>query len=262
MPDDRKHADPGGAAELVFGTHAVRHALESSPADVLELRVARGRERAAPVRRLVDTANARGVKVVSVDRDQLDRETGYAKHQGIAAVRRRTEGPVTDLETLLGKVGGTQALILVLDGVQDPHNLGACVRTADAAGADAVVIPRDRAAPLNATARKVASGAAEHIPIVRVTNLARALRQMQEAGIWIVGTAADAEETLYEVDLTGPAALVLGGEGAGLRQNVRNQCDRLVRLPMRGAVESLNVSVAAAITLYEALRQRTRGSES
>jgi 23S rRNA (guanosine2251-2'-O)-methyltransferase len=157
---------------------------------------------------------------------------------------------------MLMDVRETLPLFLVLDGVQDPHNLGACLRTADAAGVRAVIMPKARTAPLSATVSKVASGAAEHIPVIQVTNLARTLRQMQEAGIWIIGTADDAGCSLYGADFKRAVALVMGGEGAGLRENTRQHCDLLVRIPMAGSVESLNVSVAAGICLFEAVRQR------
>jgi 23S rRNA (guanosine2251-2'-O)-methyltransferase len=152
-------------------------------------------------------------------------------------------------------------LLLVLDGVQDPHNLGACLRVADATGVNAVIIPRDRSAPLSAVARRAASGAAETVPIFQVTNLARSLDAIKQAGVWLYGTAEDAPQELYAEDLSGPMALVLGGEGEGLRRLTREGCDRLVRIPMAGKIESLNVSVAAGVVLYEALRQRrSRGS--
>jgi 23S rRNA (guanosine2251-2'-O)-methyltransferase len=151
---------------------------------------------------------------------------------------------------------GGKALFLVLDGVQDPHNLGACLRTADAVGVRAVILPKDRAVGLNETVRKVACGAAENTPVIHVTNLSRALREMQDAGIWVIGTVDEAENTIYEEDLTSPIALVMGSEGQGLRQNTRKHCDKLVNIPMAGVVESLNVSVAAGVCLYEARRQR------
>jgi 23S rRNA (guanosine2251-2'-O)-methyltransferase len=250
------------AVELVFGLHAVRHALDQSPASALEILVQQGRQQAAPVRRILESTAAAAVPVRIVSRQQLDSDSGYGRHQGLALLRRQQERPAADLESVLARSRSGSGLFLVLDGVQDPHNLGACVRTADAAAADAVVIPKDRAAPMTAAARKAASGGAEHTPVIPVTNLARALARMKEAGIWIVGTAAEAETSLYELDLRVPIALVLGGEGGGLRPLVRKHCDFLGRLPMRGAVESLNVSVAAGVCLYEALRQRGHGAAS
>ena len=161
-----------------------------------------------------------------------------------------------DLASVLEIDDGTKALFLVLDGIQDPHNLGACLRTADAVGVRAVILPKDRAVGLNETVRKVACGAAENTPVIHVTNLSRSLREMQDAGVWIIGTADEAENTIYEEDLTLPIALVMGSEGQGLRQNTRKHCDKLVNIPMAGVVESLNVSVAAGVCLYEAQRQR------
>ena len=188
--------------------------------------------------------------------DALDAATGGAAHQGVLAEVRPSapldENSLLDLLTSLP----VPALVLVLDGVTDPHNLGACLRTADAAGATAVVAPRDRAAGLTPVVRKVAAGAAETVPFAQVTNLARSLRDMKEAGLWIAGTAEDGEKELFDADLTGPLALVMGSEGKGLRRLTRECCDFRLRLPMRGAVASLNVSVAAGVALYEAVRQR------
>lgn len=246
-------------AELIFGLHAVRHALDRAPETLLEIWIQEGRQDASRLRQLADLAKTRKLSVRLVDRNLLDRSTGHARHQGVAAPRRPGAERHADLESLLSRGGGPALLLLVLDGVQDPHNLGACVRSADAAGADAVVIPRDRAAPMTAVAHKVASGAAEHVPVITVTNLARELRRMKEAGVWITGLAGDADASLYDVDLRAPTALVVGGEEHGLRHNIREHCDHLVRLPMRGIVESLNVSVATGICLYEALRQRGLG---
>jgi len=186
----------------------------------------------------------------------LDQETGGAAHQGVVAEVRPSvaldENGLLDLLT----AAAPPALVLVLDGVSDPHNLGACLRTADAAGALAVVAPRDRAAGLTPVVRKVAAGAAETVPFAQVTNLARALRDLKDAGLWIVGTAADGEQDLFAADLRGPLAVVMGSEGRGLRRLTREGCDFCIRLPMQGAVQSLNVSVAAGIVLFEAGRQR------
>jgi 23S rRNA (guanosine2251-2'-O)-methyltransferase len=176
-------------------------------------------------------------------------------HQGVVA-RVDAVAQVTSLDELLEQLeaaGTTQPLLLVLDGVTDPHNLGACLRVADGAGAQAVIAPKDHAAGINA---KVASGAAETVPYFMVTNLARTLNELKERNIWCIGTSDDAEKTIYDVDLTGPVALILGAEGEGMRQLTRKTCDELVSIPMHGAVESLNVSVASGVCLYEALRQR------
>jgi 23S rRNA (guanosine2251-2'-O)-methyltransferase len=243
------------SGSLVYGLHAVRAVLERRPGDVLRLSVAAARDDAR-VRELRDFAAAHGVKAAAANPASLDAETGGAAHQGVVAEVRPSvpldENSLLDLLTRTGP----PALVLVLDGVSDPHNLGACLRTADAAGATAVVAPRDRAASLTPVVRKVAAGAAETVPFAQVTNLARALRDMKQAGLWIGGTAGDGEKSIYEADLSGPLALVMGSEGRGLRRLTRENCDFTLRLPMQGAVASLNVSVAAGIALYEALRQR------
>lgn len=259
MPETR---DMGGAAsregdaEIVYGLHAVRHALERGRARAGELWVQEDKLSATHLRGVLELAHTASVAVRPVARQQLDRETGYARHQGLALLRKASAERPMDLDDMLSRRTGAAPLLLVLDGVLDPRNLGACVRTADAAGVDGVIIPKDRAAPMTAAARKVASGAAESIAIISVTNLARALRSIKDAGIWVIGTAEDGDADLYDADLTLPTALVMGGEEKGLRQNIRAHCDRVVRLPMRGAVESLNVAVAAGICLFEAVRQR------
>jgi 23S rRNA (guanosine2251-2'-O)-methyltransferase len=250
------------SGSLVFGLHAVRAVLVRRPKDMLRLTIVAGRDDAR-VRELRRFAAAQGIAPVAASAEALDRETGGAAHQGVVA-EVRPSAPL-DENSLLDLLTGLAdpALVLVLDGVSDPHNLGACLRTADAAGATAVVAPRDRAAGLTPVVRKVAAGAAETVPFAQVTNLARALRDMKSAGIWIAGTAEDGERELFEADLTGPLALVMGSEGRGLRRLTRECCDFTLRLPMLGSVGSLNVSVAAGITLYEALRQRrTKLAES
>ena len=242
-------------SEIIFGLHAVRHALQQAPHSVLEMWVQDGRQSAKDIGEILKAAaGAASLQVVS--RQTLDRLTQYARHQGIAARVRSGRFSTQDLGTLLAKVTTKMPLYLVLDGIQDPHNLGACLRTADAAGVTAVIIPKDRAVGLTPTVAKVASGAMETVPVVQVTNLARALRQLKEAGVWVAGACGDAENSIYQTDLNRPLALVLGSEGQGLRPNTRTHCDMLVRIPMAGAVASLNVSVAAAICLYEAVRQR------
>jgi 23S rRNA (guanosine2251-2'-O)-methyltransferase len=243
------------SGSLVYGLHAVRAVLARRPADVLRLSIAALRDDGR-MRELRDLASARGVTIVAATPAALDAETGGAVHQGVVAEVRPSvpldENSLLDLLT----AQDSPVLVLVLDGVSDPHNLGACLRTADAAGATAVVAPRDRAASLTPVVRKVAAGAAETIPFAQVTNLARALRDMKQAGLWIAGTAEDGDKTVFEADLTGPLALVMGSEGRGLRRLTRENCDFTMRLPMQGSVASLNVSVAAGIALYEALRQR------
>ncbi len=240
---------------LVYGLHAVRAVLERRAGDVIRLSIAAARDDAR-VRELRELAAARGVKAAASSPAALDAETGGAAHQGVVAEVRPSapldENALLDLLTAQRR----PALVLVLDGVTDPHNLGACLRTADAAGATAVVAPRDRAASLTPVVRKVAAGAAETVPFAQVTNLARSLRDMKQAGLWIGGLAGDAGKTVFEADLTGPLALVMGSEGGGLRRLTRENCDFTLSLPMQGAVASLNVSVAAGIALYEALRQR------
>ena len=220
-----------------------------------------GRQSAKDMGALLELA-AGTVSLQVVQRKTLDRLTGHARHQGIAARMRRGKFSAQDLDSLLKTVTTELPLYLVLDGIQDPHNLGACLRTADGAGVRAVIIPRDRAVGMTATVAKVASGAAESITVVQVTNLARALRQLKDAGVWVVGASGDAEKSIYQTDLNRPLALVLGAEGKGLRENTRNHCDLLARIPMAGAVASLNVSVAAAVCLYEAVRQRRHVSRN
>lgn len=243
------------SGSIVYGLHAVRAVLNRRPQDVTRLSIAAARDDAR-VRELRELAASRGVKATGATAASLDQETGGAAHQGVVA-EVRPSAPL-DENTLLDLLTTTPgpALVLVLDGVSDPHNLGACLRTADAAGATAVVAPRDRAAGLTPVVRKVAAGAAETVPFAQVTNLARALRDMKEAGLWIAGTAGDGERELFQADLAGPLAIVMGSEGKGLRRLTRECCDFSLRLPMRGAVASLNVSVAAGIVLYEVLRQR------
>lgn len=240
--------------EVVYGLHAVCALLTRCPERVARVFLQQGRHdaRADEIERL---ARAAGRVVERMDAKQLRARLGEAVHQGIVA----EVAPLAawSEEQLLAAVTKTaDPLLLALDGVQDPHNLGACLRTADACGVLALIVPRDRAAPLNATARKVAAGAAETTPVATVTNLARTLGLLKGAGLWIVGADAGAPQPAHEIDLTGPRVLVMGAEGSGLRQLTRRHCDWLARLPSLGAVESLNVSVATGMLLYEALRQR------
>lgn len=239
----------------VYGLHAVQAVLRRRPQDVTRLTIAAARDDAR-VRELAALAASQGIAIEAAPMAELDRASAGAVHQGVVATVRPSV-PL-DENSLLDLLTGTEAppLVLVLDGVSDPHNLGACLRCADAAGATAVVAPRDRAATLTPAVRKVAAGAAETVPFAQVTNLARSLRDMKAGGLWIAGTAADAELELFAADLAGPLAIVMGSEGKGLRRLTRESCDFRVRLPMLGAVASLNVSVAAGIVLYEALRQR------
>ena len=241
------------ADSFIYGFHAVVSRMRQNPQGVVEIYL--HRERNDPrVRELLQLAETQGVRVIFAERHRLDGMAGHDKHQGVVAKieAARQYHDVFDVIEGLSE----PALLLVLDGVQDPHNLGACLRVADAMGAHAVVVPKDRAAGLNATVRKVACGAAETVPFVSVTNLARSLREIKEAGIWVVGAAGEAEGDLFSARLDGPLAWVLGAEGEGLRRLTRETCDLLVRIPMFGSVESLNVSVASGICLYETRRQR------
>jgi len=241
---------------VLFGFHAVTVRLKTAPESVIELHVDTAR-RDARMRSFVERAREAGVRLVDSDDARLSKLAGAPRHQGVVA-RVRPLAPRHSLDEVLEAVDGPP-LVLVLDGVTDPHNLGACLRVADGAGAHAVVAPKDHAVGINATVAKVASGAAETVPYLMVTNLARTLGELKERDLRVIGTSDDAERTLYDLDLAGPVALVLGAEGPGMRQLTRKTCDELVRIPMAGAVESLNVSVAAAVCLYEALRQRRRG---
>ncbi len=239
----------------VAGIHSVRAALKFGTEGVAELWLERTR-RDRRLSEVADLARQAGVKVRQVDRDELDGAAEGANHQGVLAwVRVPAARAEQDLTALLDRLQ-TPPFLLLLDEVQDPHNLGACLRTAEAAGVQAVIAPRDNAVGLTPVVCKVASGAAETLPYIQVTNLARVMDALKERGIWLIGTAGEAAEDLYGVDLRGPLGLVLGSEGSGLRRLTRERCDGLVRLPMLGQVESLNVSVAAGVCLYEALRQR------
>lgn len=248
---------PSMSNKILFGFHAVTVRLKSAPESVIEVHVDPAR-RDQRMRQLVERAKEAGRRVIEADDERLTRLCGNPRHQGVVA---RVE-PVRlghSLDDLLDAVeaeGRGPVLLLVLDGITDPHNLGACLRVADGAGAHAVIAPKDHAVGVNATVSKVASGAAETVPYFMVTNLARTLNELKERDIRIVGTSGEATASLYDTDLRGPVALVLGAEGSGMRALTARTCDALVRLPMAGAVESLNVSVASGICLYEAVRQR------
>jgi 23S rRNA (guanosine2251-2'-O)-methyltransferase len=247
-------AEPG---RLIYGFHAVLGRLRRDPEAVFELYVS-GLRHDARAREVLELAESLGVKMTRLDNERLGGMVGTRRHQGVIARVDARQRMIT-LDDVLESLPSFSepALLLVLDGVQDPHNLGACLRVADAAGAHAVIAPRDRAASLNATAIKVASGAADAVPYVTVTNLARALEQMKKAGIWIIGAAGEAEKSLFGIDQKGPVAWVLGAEGDGLRRLTRATCDELAHIPMQGSVESLNVSVASGICLFETFRQRS-----
>ncbi|AUX73892.1 23S rRNA (guanosine(2251)-2'-O)-methyltransferase RlmB [Erwinia pyrifoliae] len=242
-------------SEIVFGIHAVQALLDSDPQRFQEVFILKGREDRR-LQTLVKALEAQGIVIQVANKQMLDNTSEGAVHQGIIARvkpgRQYQEGDLPDLLASLDN-----PFLLILDGVTDPHNLGACMRSADAAGVHAIIVPKDRSAALNATAKKVASGAAEHIPLVRVTNLARTMRVLQEANVWIVGTAGEAEHTLYQSKMTGPMALVMGAEGEGMRRLTREHCDELISIPMAGSVSSLNVSVATGVCLFEAVRQRS-----
>ncbi len=241
--------------KVLYGFHAVGVRLKTAPTSVIEIYFEATR-RDARMRQFIERAKEANVRLIEADGLRLSKLCGNHGHQGVVA-RVEPLAQVTSLDDLLDSLPSEQPpLLLVLDGITDPHNLGACLRVADGAGAHAVIAPKDHAVGVNATVAKVASGAAETMPYFMVTNLARTLNELKERNIWVIGTSDDAPKTLYQVDLKAPTALVLGAEGAGMRQLTRKTCDELVSLPMRGAVESLNVSVASGVCLYEALRQR------
>ncbi|MEX3613439.1 MAG: 23S rRNA (guanosine(2251)-2'-O)-methyltransferase RlmB [Burkholderia gladioli] len=239
--------------KVLYGFQAVTARLRHDASTVAEVLYDQTRRD----RRMIDflaTAKEAGVRLIAADETRLWGLAHTERHQGVVA---RVEDLLLaqNLAELLDGIQGP-ALLLVLDGVTDPHNLGACLRVADAAGAHAIIAPRDRAVGLNATAAKVASGAADTVPYITVTNLARALRELKDAGVWVIGTADDAGASLYETKLDGPVALVMGAEGEGMRRLTRDTCDDVMNIPMAGSVESLNVSVASGVCLYEAVRQR------
>ncbi|CAI8233482.1 MAG: 23S rRNA (guanosine-2'-O-)-methyltransferase RlmB [Marinobacterium sp. xm-d-530] len=241
--------------DQVFGIHAVTTLLNRDPERVKRLFIVQGRVD-PKVEKILALAGQAGIHVETISKHRLE-ERVDGVHQGVMAEAKPL--PILgdkELFKLMDEVEHSP-LLLVLDGVTDPHNLGACLRTADAAGVAAVIAPRDKSAPLNATAIKVACGAADAVPYFQVTNLSRTLNQLQERGVWVVGTAGEAEGSIYQTDLTGPLALVMGAEGKGMRRLTREQCDLLIKIPMAGEVSSLNVSVATGVTLFEIVRQRS-----
>jgi 23S rRNA (guanosine2251-2'-O)-methyltransferase len=243
-------------ANLIAGLHSVRIALRHGAGSVQEVWV-ESRRQDQRIQELIELARQQGIKLRQVAREELDRMVPGSKHQGAVA---RTLAPAARDEAFLKaqlQEPEKPPFLLILDGVQDPHNLGACLRSADAAGVQAVIAPKDRSTGLTAAACKVASGAADTVPFIQVTNLARTLRWLKEQGIWLVGTAGEAGMSLYDADLKGPLAIVMGGEGKGMRRLTREACDLLVNLPMAGSIESLNVSVAAGVAMFEAVRQRS-----
>ncbi|KPQ28258.1 MAG: 23S rRNA (guanosine2251-2'-O)-methyltransferase [Marinobacter excellens HL-55] len=240
--------------EYVFGWHAVDAVLKREPERLQQVWIQTGRQDKR-VKSVTDALDGLGVHWKVVHRRELDERVGGV-HQGVvAAVSESREWTEADLMTQLA-ASDKPPFLLVLDGVTDPHNLGACMRTADAVGVQAVIVPKDKSASLTPVARKVACGAAETVPFVRVTNLARFLRELKDQGVWLIGTAGESDATLYQADFKGPVALVMGAEGKGMRRLTREHCDQLINIPMLGHVDSLNVSVATGVCLYEALRQR------
>ncbi|EEX94975.1 23S rRNA (guanosine-2'-O-)-methyltransferase [Vibrio orientalis CIP 102891 = ATCC 33934] len=240
--------------EFIYGIHAVKAVLEREPERFIEAFVLKGRQddRLMPI---LNELQVCGVSIQQMTRKTLDDKARGANHQGIMArVKPAKQLNENDLDDILAK--HEAPLLLVLDGVTDPHNLGACLRNADAAGVAAVIVPKDKSANITATVSKVACGAAESVPLVRVTNLARTMRTLQEQGIWFVGTAGEATHDIYQAKLTGPLAIVMGAEGDGMRRLTRETCDDLIKIPMAGSVSSLNVSVASGVCLFEAVRQR------
>jgi 23S rRNA (guanosine2251-2'-O)-methyltransferase len=240
-------------SKMIFGFHAVTARLRHEASSVEEIYVDASRHDRR-MQELLRAAESAKVRIIQADDQRLNGMVGTRRHQGVVA-KAGELSLARNLDELLDAIEGPP-LLLVLDGITDPHNLGACLRVADGAGAHAVIAPKDRAVGLNATAAKVASGAADTVPYITMTNLARTLRELKERGIWLIGTTDDAEKSLYQADFSGPAALVMGSEGEGMRRLTRENCDLLVSIPMHGAVESLNVSVASGVCLYEARRQR------
>jgi len=238
---------------VLFGFHAVGVRLKTAPRSIIEIYFEPTR-RDARMRQFIERATEAGVRLIEADGMRLAKLAGSHGHQGVAA-RVEPMAQTHSLDDLLDTIEGPP-LLLVLDGVTDPHNLGACLRVADGAGAHAVIAPKDHAVGINATVAKVASGASETVPYFMVTNLARTLNELKERSIWCIGTSDGTSKTIYQADLKTPVALIMGAEGEGMRQLTRKTCDELVGIPMRGAVESLNVSVASGVCLYEALRQR------
>ncbi|HQS44342.1 MAG TPA: 23S rRNA (guanosine(2251)-2'-O)-methyltransferase RlmB, partial [Methylotenera sp.] len=241
---------------ILFGFHAVLSRLRQHSASVQEILIDRERVDAR-MKDLLNMAENADVRVMQVERSRLDGMAGTnGRHQGVIARVVDTPIPYKDIHDILESDLDEPPFFLILDGVEDPHNLGACLRVADAMGVHAVIAPKDRAVGLNATVRKVACGAAETVPFIAVTNLARTIRELKEAGVYVIGTTMDAPSTLLNTKLQGPIALVLGAEGDGMRRLTTEACDALITIPMYGSVESLNVSVASGICLYEIRRQR------
>ncbi|WP_417345227.1 23S rRNA (guanosine(2251)-2'-O)-methyltransferase RlmB [Ferrimonas sp.] len=240
--------------EMVFGLHAVEALLQSEPERVKSIWLLKGRDDER-LHKILQLAKQNGISCQPAARKALDEKAASPQHQGVVAAAK--PAPVKGEAELAALLDGVETpLLLILDGVTDPHNLGACLRSADATGVHGVIVPRDRSASLGPVVRKVAVGAAENIPLFQVTNLARTMRELQERGVWIVGTAGEADHDLYQAKLTGPLAITMGAEGKGMRRLTREHCDELISIPMAGVVTSLNVSVATGVCLFEAVRQR------
>lgn len=243
------------AQDTVFGLHAVEALVQRDAESVISVLIQQGREDKR-LSKLLSLLNQRHINIDYVPRKELDKLVS-GRHQGVVAlIKAEQEKDEGGLEEILNALE-VPPFLLILDSVTDPHNLGACLRSADAAGVHAVIVPKDKSAPLNAVAKKVACGAAEQVPVIRVTNLARTMKWLQNFGVWITGAAGEAEQNIYQTDLKGPAAIAMGAEGSGLRRLTREHCDQLTKIPMVGSVSSLNVSVATGICLFEALRQRS-----
>ncbi len=243
-------------AKLIFGFHAIQSRMRQQSLSIQEIFI--DQDRVDPrMRDLIDAAKQQGIqKIRQVERSRLDGMSGNARHQGVIAQITDDPMPYKDIDDILDADFDHPPFLLILDGVEDPHNLGACLRVADAMGVDAVIAPKDRAVGINATVRKVASGAAETVPFLAVTNLARTIKKIKEYGVFVIGTTMDAKGTLHNTKLDGPIALVLGAEGSGIRRLTAEHCDDLISIPMFGTVESMNVSVATGMCLYEVRRQR------
>jgi 23S rRNA (guanosine2251-2'-O)-methyltransferase len=245
--------------QYIYGYHAVQSVVQHRPETLVEVYVD-DKRRDKRINELFNEVQATGITINKSTKKELDKLVNEeGRHQGVVA-RIKNKGPLPDFESFIETIG-QESFLLVLDGVQDPHNLGACLRSAEAAGVQALIMPKDKAASLTPVARRAASGAAEVLPVFQVSNLARSLRVLKEKGVWVIGTADESEQSIYQVDLTGPLAIVMGSEGKGLRQLTREHCDRLVSIPVQGTVSSLNVSVATGVCLFEAVRQRTARAE-
>ena len=248
----------GKKKDLIYGLHAVEQVLNIAPESILSAWI-QDSVKSNAVEAIRNELEKLGSSIQTVPRPTLDKLTKNQNHQGVLLEVRRTANKTEhDLDDVLEKNKDGNPLYLILASVQDPHNLGACIRTADAAGVTAVIIPKDRAVSVNDTVRKVASGAVENIVVISVVNLVRAIKKIKDAGVWVVGTAGDAEQSIYDIDMKTATAIVMGGEDKGMRASISKECDYIASIPIKGKIESLNVSVAAGVALYEVVRQRLR----